>query len=115
MSKAKLTKKVASFCRLLQMATEHVCDVCNKTKAFFLVSLNTPDVRNPERCFLCEGCFEDAPKVASFEAASQPWLRLGNLRDIRMVDHAHTVGYGSGMTDRFTSRGNGTAALKFEE
>jgi len=104
--------KVAASCRLIESSTERLCSCgCVATR---LVSMNT--VQKSERLFVCERCYKALPKAAAFEQASRAWIRpLVGPGDIRMVNHVHTVGFGGGMGKRLISRGNGTAALNFEE
>jgi hypothetical protein len=113
MDQNKSQTKVAAACRLIQSAIARICE-CG-CEAAYLVSMNV--LKEPERRFVCAKCFDALPKAAPFENASRAWLRPGHgdTRDIRMVNHAHSVGRGSGLTSRFTSRGNGTASLNFDE
>ena len=103
--------KVAAVCRLIESTIVRHCS-CGE-EATRLVSMNV--VKNPERRFVCESCFEALPKAVPFEEGCRFWVRPSGLRDTRMVNYTHTVGYGSGVTDSFTSHGNRTAALKFED
>ncbi len=102
--------KVAAFCRLIQSAVIHTCE-CGQ-EATHLVSMNV--LKERERRFMCDVCFDTLPKATPFEEGSCAWMRSNVTRDIRMVNHAHTVGYGSGLTHG-KAHGNGTAALKFED
>ena len=112
MSKRSAQTKVATFCRLIQSATMRRCE-CGQ-EATFLVSMNV--VKDPERRFVCKDCLDKLPKATPFEEGARAWIRpLNGPHDIRMVNHAHSVGHGAGVAGSFRSHGNGTAALKFED
>ncbi len=103
--------KIAAVCRIIQSTTKHLC-ACGQV-ASYLISMNV--LRKPERRFVCEGCLNKLPKAVPFEEGARAWMSMGYARDIRMVNHAHAVGYGSGATRSIGSHGNRTAALKFED